>query len=56
MGMDERQVLRRVELPVALPLIVSGVRLAVVQVWATAGDRRCTGGRSRPRADHHARL
>ena len=26
----------RVELPVALPLIVSGVRLAVVQVWATA--------------------
>ena len=36
MGMDERQVLRRVELPVAMPLIVSGVRLAVVQVWATA--------------------
>jgi osmoprotectant transport system permease protein len=36
MGMDERQVLRRVELPVALPLIISGVRLAVVQVWATA--------------------
>ena len=36
MGMDERQVLRRVELPVAMPLIFSGVRLAVVQVWATA--------------------
>jgi osmoprotectant transport system permease protein len=36
MGMDESQVLRRVELPVAMPLIVSGVRLAVVQVWATA--------------------
>ena len=36
MGMDEGQVLRRVELPVAMPLIVSGVRLAVVQVWATA--------------------
>ena len=36
MGMDERQVLRRVEVPVALPLIISGVRLAVVQVWATA--------------------
>lgn len=36
MGMDEVQVLRRVELPVALPLIFSGVRLAVVQVWATA--------------------
>ena len=24
------------ELPLALPLIVSGVRLALVQVWATA--------------------
>jgi osmoprotectant transport system permease protein len=36
MGMAETQVLRRVELPVAMPLIVSGVRLAVVQVWATA--------------------
>ncbi|MET0840161.1 MAG: ABC transporter permease [Marmoricola sp.] len=36
MGMDESQVLRRVELPVAMPLIVTGVRLAVVQVWATA--------------------
>ncbi len=36
MGMAESQVLRRVELPVAMPLIVSGVRLALVQVWATA--------------------
>jgi osmoprotectant transport system permease protein len=36
MGMDEKQVLGRVELPVALPLIISGVRRAVVQVWATA--------------------
>ena len=36
MGMSEMQVLRRVELPVAMSLIVSGVRLAVVQVWATA--------------------
>ena len=36
MGMSETQVLRGVELPVAMPLIVSGVRLAVVQVWATA--------------------
>ena len=36
MGMSEAQVLRGVELPVAMPLIVSGVRLAVVQVWATA--------------------
>ncbi len=36
MGMSEMQVLRGVELPVAMPMIVSGVRLAVVQVWATA--------------------
>ena len=26
----------RVELPLALPLVVSGLRLALVQVWATA--------------------
>jgi osmoprotectant transport system permease protein len=36
MGMSELDVLRRVELPLAVPLIVAGVRLAVVQVWATA--------------------
>jgi osmoprotectant transport system permease protein len=36
MGMRGAQLFRRVELPLALPLIVSGVRLAVVQVWATA--------------------
>jgi osmoprotectant transport system permease protein len=36
MGMSELMVLRRVELPLAAPLIVSGLRLAVVQVWATA--------------------
>lgn len=36
MGMSEASVLRRVELPLAAPLIVSGLRLAVVQVWATA--------------------
>jgi osmoprotectant transport system permease protein len=36
MGMAERDVLRRVELPLAMPLIVAGLRLAVVQVWATA--------------------
>lgn len=36
MGMRGTQVLRRVELPLAMPLIVTGVRLAVVQVWATA--------------------
>jgi osmoprotectant transport system permease protein len=36
MGMSELRVLREVELPLALPLLVAGIRLAVVQVWATA--------------------
>lgn len=36
MGMGELEVLRRVEVPLAMPMIVSGIRLAVVQVWATA--------------------
>lgn len=36
MGMTGLQRFARVELPLALPLIVSGVRLALVQVWATA--------------------
>lgn len=36
MGMSGWEVFRRVELPLALPLIITGLRLAVVQVWATA--------------------
>ena len=36
MGMTGRQSLFRVELPVALPLVLSGVRTAAVQVVATA--------------------
>lgn len=36
MGMSNRQVLMRVELPLALPLIIAGIRTAVVQVIATA--------------------
>ena len=36
MGMTGRQLLLRVELPLALPLVITGLRLAVVQVWATA--------------------
>ncbi len=36
MGMSRLQVTRRVELPLAIPLIATGVRLAAVQVWATA--------------------
>jgi osmoprotectant transport system permease protein len=36
MGMRGGQVLRKVEVPIALPLILSGVRSAVLQVIATA--------------------
>lgn len=36
MGMTDLQVLRRVELPVAAPLVMAGVRTAAVQVVATA--------------------
>lgn len=36
MGMDGRTLLRRVELPLALPLVAAGVRTAAVQVVATA--------------------
>jgi len=36
MGMTGMQKFARVELPLALPLVMSGVRLALVQVWATA--------------------
>lgn len=36
MGMTGWQRFRGVELPLALPLVLSGTRLALVQVWATA--------------------
>lgn len=36
MGMTEREVLFRLEIPLAAPLIVAGLRLAAVQVVATA--------------------
>jgi osmoprotectant transport system permease protein len=36
MGMGEREILRRVELPMAVPLLMAGVRTASVQVVATA--------------------
>ena len=36
MGMSGWQVFRRAEWSLALPLVASGVRLALVQVWATA--------------------
>lgn len=36
MGMKGSQLLFSVELPLAMPLILNGLRLALVQVWATA--------------------
>ncbi len=36
MGMTEGQILRKVEIPVALPLILLGVRTSAIQVVATA--------------------
>lgn len=36
MGMQGAEVFRRVELPLARPLVLTGLRLALVQVWATA--------------------
>ena len=36
MGMTGWQLFARAELPLALPLVLSGLRLALVQVWATA--------------------
>lgn len=36
MGMREREVLRNLEIPIGLPIIVGGIRTAAVQVVATA--------------------
>lgn len=49
MGMTGRQVLLRVELPVALPVVMTGLRTAAVQVVATAtlGAVLGTGGLGR---------
>lgn len=44
MGMTEGQLLRRVELPMATPVIVAGVRIAAVQVVATATLAALVGG------------
>jgi osmoprotectant transport system permease protein len=58
MGMTGRQVLLRVELPVALPVILAGVRTAAVQVVATAtlGAVVATGGFGRYLIDGIAQL
>jgi osmoprotectant transport system permease protein len=49
MGMSERQVLRRVEVPLGLGVILAGVRTASIQVIATAtlGAILSTGGLGR---------
>jgi osmoprotectant transport system permease protein len=44
MGMTGMQVLRKVELPLALPLIAAGLRTAAVQVVATATLAAYVGG------------
>jgi osmoprotectant transport system permease protein len=44
MGMTERQILRRVELPLAAPLLFAGIRTAVVFVVASATIAAIAGG------------
>ncbi|WP_069170109.1 ABC transporter permease [Streptomyces griseus] len=44
MGMTGTQVLRQVELPLALPLVLTGVRIAAVQLVATATLAALVGG------------
>jgi osmoprotectant transport system permease protein len=44
MGMNGRQLLTRVEMPLALPLIFTGIRTAVVYVIATATLAAIAGG------------
>ncbi|WP_306936222.1 ABC transporter permease [Streptomyces phaeochromogenes] len=44
MGMTGRQMLWRVEVPLAMPMILSGVRIAAVQLVATATIAALAGG------------
>ncbi len=44
MGMGERQVFWRVEVPLALPIVVAGVRTAAVDVFASATLAAFIGG------------
>ena len=44
MGMTGPQILRRVELPLALPLLFAGIRVAAVTVVATAPIAAIAGG------------
>lgn len=43
MGLSESEILRRVEIPVALPLIMAGIRTAMVGIVATATLASFTG-------------
>jgi osmoprotectant transport system permease protein len=44
MGMSGRQILGRVELPLAVPLIFTGIRISAVTVVATAPIAAIAGG------------
>jgi osmoprotectant transport system permease protein len=44
MGMREGQILRRIEIPIALPVIVGGIRSGAVQIVATATLGAVFGG------------
>lgn len=44
MGMDNRQILFKIELPIALPLILSGIRTASVEVISSATLAAFIGG------------
>ncbi len=44
MGLTERQILLRIELPLGLPLVVAGIRIAAVFVIATATIAAIAGG------------
>lgn len=44
MGMTEMQILAKVELPLALPVIIAGVRVATVWIIGTATLASCIGG------------
>jgi osmoprotectant transport system permease protein len=44
MGMREGELVRRVEVPVALPVILAGVRISAVQIVATATLAAIVGG------------
>ena len=44
MGMTGRQILRRIELPLAIPLLFTGIRIAAVTIVATAPIAAIAGG------------